>query len=99
LERHDDAGDDAHAEGDGKDPQPELRQIEEDGALGQRIGAFEEGDEGGQPDGEGRQQDMPADDPGKLDAGEEFRIKMHVRTPVVAGLWATITWSRMRRTF
>ena len=85
LERHDDAGDDAHAERDRKNPQPELREIEEHGAPGQRIGAFKEGDERGQADGEGRQKDVPADDPGELDAGEEFRIEMHVRTPVVAG--------------
>jgi len=79
LKRHDDAGDDAHAEGDGENPQPELREIQEHGAPGQRVGAFEEGNEGGQADGEGRQQDVPADDPGKLNAGQEFWIELHVR--------------------
>jgi hypothetical protein len=35
---------------------------------------------------------VPADHPGKLEAGEEFRIERHIRTPVVVGPFeATVT--------
>ena len=38
------------------------------------MDALQHGDERGQSDSERRQQDMPADNPGELQAGEEDRI-------------------------
>ena len=68
LERHDDAGHDAHAERDGEDLDPEGRNAEIDLALGGEMQALQNRDEGGEPDCEGRQEKVPADHPGELEA-------------------------------
>ena len=52
LERHDDAGHDAHAEGDREYLDPECRDPEIDLPAGEEMQPFQHGDEGRQPDRE-----------------------------------------------
>ena len=66
LEWHDDAGDDAHGEGDREDADPEARDAQPDLVTLEEIQPLQNRDEGGEADGEGRQQDVPADHPGPL---------------------------------
>ena len=77
LERHDDAGHHAHAERDREQLGPEPRQPEPDRPLGEEIEALEHRDIGREPDGEGRQQDVPGDDPHPLQARQQNRIERH----------------------
>ena len=78
LEGHDDAADHAHAEGEGEDLEPEVEDAAVDGAAGGQRHAFQRGKPGGEADGEGREDDVEADDEAELDAGEEDRIECHV---------------------
>src|SRR5215467_12892936 len=74
LERHDDAGDHAHPERDREYLDPERRDADVDIASGCKPKALEHGDERAKPDGEGRQQDVPGDYPGKLQSGQNYGI-------------------------
>ena len=69
LERHDDSRDDAHAERHRENLNPEAGNPKVDLSAGKEIEAFQDSDEGGEADREGRQQKMPTDDPSELDPG------------------------------
>ena len=62
------AAPDAHAEGDGEDLGPKCRDADIDLAPGCEAQSLDDGDEGRSSNGERRQQDVPADHPGELDA-------------------------------
>src|SRR5262249_902175 len=68
LEGHDDACDDAHAEGDAENLGPEHRNAGVYLATSGEVEAFDDRDKSGGADGKGRQKDMPADHPGELNA-------------------------------
>jgi hypothetical protein len=68
LVRHHDAGHDAHAEGDGKNLQPVIEQVDEDLTAGPQPQRFEDGEIAGKPDGEGRKHDVKAHRERKLQA-------------------------------
>ena len=55
LERHDDTGDDPHAEGNTEDPGPEPRYAKPDLPARKEIKPLKNRNVGGKPDGEGRQ--------------------------------------------
>ncbi len=86
LERHDDARHDAHAERHGENLDPEGRDAEIDLAPGREMQALEDGDERGKPDREGRQQEMPRDDPGELEPRQQKRIESHSRSVSHVGI-------------
>src|SRR4029077_16827011 len=46
-------------------------------ASGRKPESLQHGDERGKPDGEGRQQDVPGNDPGKLESREKYRVEFH----------------------
>ena len=54
---------------------PEMRKP--DLLAGDEINAFQQGDIGGEPDGESRQQDVPGDHPGELQARQDKRVQCH----------------------
>jgi hypothetical protein len=54
LERHDDPGDDAHAERHRKNLDPKRREAKIDFAPGNKIEALQDRNESGETDGEGR---------------------------------------------
>ena len=66
LERHHHARDDPKAEGDSENLQPQFGNPEIDRVAAAPVAPFDDSDEPGQPDREGREQDMPGDDPGEL---------------------------------
>src|SRR5665647_1401120 len=66
LERHNDAGYDAHAERNGKYLDPEGRCPKIDILTGRKMHAFEHGNIRRQPDGKSWQQNMPRNDPNEL---------------------------------
>ena len=68
LERHHDAGHDAHAERHGEDPRPEHRQAEIDRIALDDVQSFEQNDERCEPDGERGQQNVKRDDERELNA-------------------------------
>ena len=81
LVAHDDAGHDAHAEADGEDLLPVVEEIEEDGAAGPEPQRLQHGEIAGEPDGEGREDDVEGDGEGELDAGQSRASKhFHVRS-------------------
>ena len=77
LERHHYSGHHPHAEGDREDPNPEIRDAQVHRACGSEMQSFEQGDVGCGADGEGRQQDVPPDDPSELDSRKKERIERH----------------------
>ena len=82
LVGHDDSGDDAHAEGDGEDRQPELVELAVDRVAGGEPEALQHGKVAGEPDGEGREQEVEGDDEGELEARQHDRIQpLHYRCP------------------
>ena len=58
-----------------------MRDAQIDLAPGEEVQAFEHRDVGGEPDRERRQQDVPGDDPGELQARQEDRIEFHDAIP------------------
>src|ERR1700761_133739 len=96
LKRHHDPGDHTHAEGNGEDAQPETRQAGKDRTPGKSVGAFQKRDKGCQPDRKGRQQDVPADHPGKLEARQQHRINLHRWLSPTVALHNTSTKKRNR---
>jgi hypothetical protein len=62
-----------------------LGQVEKNGTLGQGVTAFEKGNKGGKTDRESGQQDVPADDPGELNARQQNRVKRQSSSP----LWSS----------
>jgi hypothetical protein len=81
LERHHDAGDDTHAEGDREDLDPESGEPEIDLFPGDEMQALQHSDEGSEADGEGRQQDMPGNHPDELQARKQKGVEFHGKTP------------------
>ena len=79
LVGHDDAGDDAHGEGDGEDLQPVAEDVEEDVPLRPQPQPFQHHQEAGQPDGEGGEQEVPHHDEGELEARQVERARQGVR--------------------
>jgi len=77
LERHHNAGNDAHAKGDRKDLYPEGRYPQQHAPPGDDMRAFERRYEGGESDGECGKQDVPADHPDELQTGQEQRVQSH----------------------
>ncbi len=77
LKRHDDARDHAHAERDGENLRPEIRNAQTDFAAGEEVDAFEQRDIGRKPHGESGQKDVKRDHPGKLKSRKKKRIEMH----------------------
>ena len=75
LVAHDDAGNDAHAEGDGEDLLPVIEQVEEQRAPGPQPQALEHGEVARQPDREGREDDVEADGERELDARQQHRVE------------------------
>jgi hypothetical protein len=53
--------------------------------LSQGVAALQKGDEGSETDSEGRQQDMPADNPGELNARQQDRVKAQALSSLVLG--------------
>ena len=81
LKRHHEARHDPHAERDGENPGPEIRQPEVKLPPTGEMQGFEQRDKAGKPDGEGRQQNVPGNHPGELQARQEERIEIH-RQPI-----------------
>ena len=77
LERHDDAGHDAHAEGDREDLDPEIEHAPVERVAGGQPRALDRRQPRGQPDREGREDDVKADDERELDARQEDGIEIH----------------------
>src|SRR5262245_26022996 len=77
LKGHDDAGHDAHAERDRKNLDPEHRDAKVDLAAGEEVEPFQHSYVCRKSDGEGRQENVPGDDPGELKPRQENRIKIH----------------------
>jgi hypothetical protein len=88
LEGHNDPGHHPHAESDREDPYPEIRDLEADAASGGQMQPFEQRDVGCGTDGEGRQQDVPADIPrrtGFVKAGAD-QASLELALPVSANI-------------
>jgi hypothetical protein len=66
LERHDDAGDHTHPEGNGEDLYPEGRDAQVDGPARPQIQPFQDRDVRRQPDRERGQQKVKCDNKRKL---------------------------------
>ena len=77
LERHHDARDHTHAEGNGEELEPELGQPQVDRAAGEEVQALEDRDIRRQPHREGRQEDVQGDHPDELEARQQHRIEGH----------------------
>ncbi len=82
LKRQDDPRHHAHAERDSEDPDPEIRDPEIDRASGRQMQPLEHCDIGGSTQRERRQQDMPRDDPGELNARQNEGICTHRLPPI-----------------
>ena len=74
LVAHDDAGDDAHAEGDGEDLLPVVEEVEVDLSRRPQPQRLEHGEIAGEPDREGREDDVERDGEGELHPGQHDRI-------------------------
>ena len=77
LKRHHDARHDAHAERHGEDARPEHRQPQIDRIALDEVQPLEQHDEGGESDGERREQDVERDHERELHARQEDRIQFH----------------------
>jgi hypothetical protein len=72
---HDQPGDDAHGEDDGEDAEPILEGVEEQGLLGREPASLQHRQKAGQPDGEGRIEEVPDYDEGELGASQIKRAR------------------------
>jgi hypothetical protein len=77
LERHHDAGHDAHAEHDGENLDPELREAEVDRVFGLEVEAFQYRDIGGKANAEYREDGVERDHECELDARDQQWIEFH----------------------
>ena len=77
LVAHDDARHDAHAEADGEDLLPVVEEGEEDGAAGEEPQRLQDGEVAGEPDGEGREDDVERDREGELQPGQGEGVELH----------------------
>jgi hypothetical protein len=84
LVAHDDAGHDAEPEGDGEQLHPEAEQLDVDVALGAQPQRLEHPEIAGQPDGEGREEDVEGDHKGELNARQQQRVEFHGPVPRLA---------------
>jgi hypothetical protein len=71
LVGEDDAGDHAHAEGDGEDLGPMKRDVAVDRLSGAKPQRLEHDEPGSEPDGEGRKENVERDGEGELDARQQ----------------------------
>src|SRR5271163_1273185 len=78
LKRHDDPGDDAHAERHREYLDPKRRDAEVDLAAGGEMEALQDRYERCEADGESRQEEVKGDDPGELHPGKHNRIQAHL---------------------
>ncbi|MCY1501232.1 hypothetical protein D9M68_352990 [compost metagenome] len=83
LVGHDDAGDDAHAEGDREDRFPEVEEFEVDLGLFQEPQTFQDREVARKADGKSGKDDVEGDGEGELEASEQGRIETlkHGRNP------------------
>jgi hypothetical protein len=81
LEGHDDAGDHAHAERHREDLEPEVEDAPVQGIAGKQPRAFDGRQPRRQPDGEGRENDVEADDKRELDARQDYGVEFHGQFP------------------
>jgi hypothetical protein len=71
LERHDDARNDAHAEGDGKDPAPEIKKTSIDRPTSSKPPRLQNAEPRGEPYREGWENDVEGNRSCKLNAGQQ----------------------------
>ncbi len=77
LVAHDDARDDAEAEGHREDLHPEAEEVPVERIAGAQPVELERDEPARKPDREGREDDVERDREGELDAGEHQRVEFH----------------------
>ena len=77
LVAHDDARDDAEAEGHRKDLHPEAEEVAVERIAGAQPVEFERHEPARKPDREGREDDVERDREGELDARQHQRVEFH----------------------
>ena len=84
LVAHHDARHDAHAERHCEDLLPVIEQVEEDDAAGEQPEALQHGEVAGQPDRDGREDDVKADRESELQARECQCVDVHCSSTVLS---------------
>jgi hypothetical protein len=98
---HDDAGDDAHREGDGEDLQPIFEQVEVNVPARLQPQSFQDREVACEPDREGREDEVERDGEGELDARQQqCGLSVgHEAPPSLGsdiGMWRVIALLRVR---